>query len=180
MFINNIQDFKNIAICNINCGCKNGYLEMDLKQINEMLKIKSKNEQNNENSGNEREICTLHNLKQNYFCKNCQMYICQICCSNKEHKSHEIIENSKYALLYKDFIKHMPLRFKSIEEFIINFEKVANNTELEVVSFSVGGDYMYYCAARGITVMNGKVNIKTKEPQLLSADRKLSQIISIK
>ncbi len=132
MFINNIQDFKNIAICHINCGCKNGYLEMDLKQINEMLKIKSKNEQNNQNLGNEREICTLHNLKQNYFCKNCQMYICQICCSNKEHKSHEIIENSKYALLYKDFLKNMPLKFKSIEEFIVNFEKVANNFKNQI------------------------------------------------
>ena len=31
MFINNIQDFKNIEICHINCLCKNSFLEMNLK-----------------------------------------------------------------------------------------------------------------------------------------------------
>ena len=131
MFINNIQDFKNIEICHINCLCKKGFLEMDLKQINDMLKLKAQNEQNSKFSYNEREICSSHNLKQNFFCKNCQMYICEMCKGDK-HKSHTTIENSKYALLYKDFIKHMPLRFKSIEEFIVNFEKVANNFKNQI------------------------------------------------
>jgi WD40 repeat protein len=53
-------------------------------------------------------------------------------CKGDKHKSHKTIENSKYALLYKDFIKHMPLRFKSIEEFIVNFEKVANNFKNQI------------------------------------------------
>ena len=77
--------------------------------------------------------------------------------------------------------QHQVMFYNAESEALENlFEKVANNKELEVVSFSVGGDYVYYCAARGITVMNGKINIRTKEAQLLSADRKLSQIISIK
>lgn len=77
--------------------------------------------------------------------------------------------------------QHQVMFYNAESEALENlFERVANNKELEVVSFSVGGDYVYYCAARGITVMNGKINIRTKEAQLLSADRKLSQIISIK
>ena len=89
MFINNIQDFKNIAICHINCGCKNGYLEMDLKQIKKEtvkkliqdfegveydesndnnISSKSNNKNSNQNTSNNDEIS--NNNDSNYDEKN--------------------------------------------------------------------------------------------------------------
>ena len=76
---------------------------------------------------------------------------------------------------------HQILYFNAVDSSCDNlFDRVAQNTELEVVSFSVGGDYLYYCAARGLTVINGKINVKTKDVTTLNSSRKLSQILTVK
>lgn len=60
------------------------------------------------------------------------------------------------------------------------FDKVSDNTSLEVISFSAGSDCVYYSAAKGFDIINGKIDLKTKAVTILSSNTKLTQIITIK
>lgn len=56
------------------------------------------------------------------------------------------------------------------------FDNVPNREKLEVVSFSVGADRLYYSAVRGTAVENGVVKISTNEYNPLEITKKLSAI----
>lgn len=56
------------------------------------------------------------------------------------------------------------------------FDNVPNRERLEVVSFSVGADRLYYSAVRGTAVENGVVKISTNEYNPLEITKKLSAI----
>ncbi|MCR5124509.1 MAG: hypothetical protein K6B43_04865 [Treponema sp.] len=60
------------------------------------------------------------------------------------------------------------------------FDNVENKDSWEVISFSVGGDYLYYSAVSGFDVTAGKINVQSKEVTTLSSSQKLTKIISIK
>ncbi|MBP3741645.1 MAG: hypothetical protein J6J00_01540 [Treponema sp.] len=60
------------------------------------------------------------------------------------------------------------------------FDNVQNNEGYEIVSFSVGGNYIYYCAAQGFNTVNGKIDIATKTATVLSTNTKFTQIITVK
>ena len=51
---------------------------------------------------------------------------------------------------------------------------------MEVISFSVGGGSVYFSAAKGLSVINGKIDITTKNYTELSSNTKLTQIITVK
>ncbi len=53
------------------------------------------------------------------------------------------------------------------------FDNVPNRNSLEVVSFNVADDLLYYSAVRGTAVENGIVNIVTNEYNPLSVQRKM-------
>lgn len=56
------------------------------------------------------------------------------------------------------------------------FDNVPNRERLEVISYSVGADCLYYSAVRGTAVENGVVKISTNEYNPLVITKKLSAI----
>ena len=56
------------------------------------------------------------------------------------------------------------------------FDNVPNRERLEVISYSVGADCLYYSAVRGTAVENGVVKISTNEYNPLEITKKLSAI----
>lgn len=56
------------------------------------------------------------------------------------------------------------------------FQNVPNNSMLEVISYSVGSDLLYYSAVRGTAVENGVVNVTSGEYNPLTIKKKLTAI----
>ena len=56
------------------------------------------------------------------------------------------------------------------------FQNVPNNSNLEVISYSVGSNKLYYSAVRGTVVENGVVDVTTGEYSPLSTKKKLTAI----
>ena len=76
---------------------------------------------------------------------------------------------------------HQIQYYDVIEDKCTNlFDNVTDKTELEVISFTAGDDCIYYSAAKGFTIINGKIDIATKAATVLSTNTKLTQIIVIK
>lgn len=102
-----------------------------------------------------------------------------------EGKVSQTIENDgslymKYSLLNKNGDEtgyHQIYKVHFSDSNATNlFKNVPNNEKLEVVSFSVGADRLYYSAVRGASVENGEVCISTNEYNPLSITKKLSAI----
>lgn len=102
-----------------------------------------------------------------------------------EGKVSQTIENDgslymKYSLLNKNGDEtgfHQIYKVDFSDSNATNlFKNVPNNERLEVVSFSVGADRLYYSAVRGTSVENGEVCISTNEYNPLSITKKLSAI----
>lgn len=60
-----------------------------------------------------------------------------------------------------------------------HFDNVPNRNGLEVISFSMAGDKLYYSAVRGATVENGIVNINTNEYNPLETQRKMVAVYAL-
>lgn len=102
-----------------------------------------------------------------------------------EGKVSQTIENDgalymKYALLNSNGDEtgfHQIYRVNFADgEYLNMFENVPNKERLEVVSYSVGADRLYYSAIRGTSVENGVVNTVTNEYNPLEVTKKLSAI----
>lgn len=61
-------------------------------------------------------------------------------------------------------------------DYVNMFKNVPNNEKLEVISYSVGADRLYYSAVRGTSVENGVVSTVTNEYNPLEITKKLSAI----
>lgn len=60
------------------------------------------------------------------------------------------------------------------------FHSLPNNTTYEVVSYTVGGDYLYCCLVKGFEISNWKINVKDGTVSKMSSGTKMSQIIVVK
>jgi len=60
------------------------------------------------------------------------------------------------------------------------FVNVAHKNNLEIITFCCAGDYVYFSAAKGMSVINEKININTLAVTELTSSQKLSQIMAIK
>lgn len=60
--------------------------------------------------------------------------------------------------------------------YVNMFKNVPNNEKLEVISYSVGAERLYYSAVRGTSVENGVVSTVTNEYNPLEISKKLSAI----
>lgn len=60
--------------------------------------------------------------------------------------------------------------------YVNMFKNVPNNEKLEVISYSVGAERLYYSAVRGTSVENGVVSTVTNEYNPLEITKKLSAI----
>ena len=77
--------------------------------------------------------------------------------------------------------KHQIIFYDAKDSICDNlFKSVANNKELEVLSYSVGANTLYYSAIRGMSVLNGVIDLETKDARTVSVSTKLSQIITVK
>ncbi|MBQ9205411.1 MAG: hypothetical protein IJ158_01700 [Treponema sp.] len=69
-------------------------------------------------------------------------------------------------------IRRIPLEEAGVEENL--FTNVSGNWE--VLSFTVGGDYLYYSSYRGTAINNGRITITTKENTPLDSTFKLTSL----
>ncbi len=60
------------------------------------------------------------------------------------------------------------------------FTNVENGSSSEVISFSAGDGYLFYCISHGFDISTGKIDVATKEVTKLSTTQKLTQILVIK
>lgn len=79
-------------------------------------------------------------------------------------------QNGKHQIMYYDCAT------KEVKNL---FQNVENNKNLEVISFSVGGDYCYFCAVEGLDVISMKINVKDLTATRLASGTKLSQIMTM-
>lgn len=102
-----------------------------------------------------------------------------------EGKVSQTIENDgalymKYSLLNSNGGEtgfHQIYKVNFTDGSYVNmFKNVPNNGKLEVVSYSVGADRLYYSAVRGTSVENGVVSTVTNEYNPLEVTKKLSAI----
>ena len=102
-----------------------------------------------------------------------------------EGKVSQTIENEgalymKYSLLDSNGNEtgfHQIYKVNFADGSYVNmFKNVPNNERLEVVSYSVGADRLYYSAVRGTSVENGVVSTVTNEYNPLEITKKLSAI----
>lgn len=102
-----------------------------------------------------------------------------------EGKVSQTIENDgalymKYSLLNSNgdetgFHQIYKVNFAD-GKYVNMFKNVPNNEKLEVVSYSLGADRLYYSAVRGTSVENGVVSTVTNEYNPLEVTKKLSAI----
>lgn len=102
-----------------------------------------------------------------------------------EGKVSQTIENDgalymKYSLLNSNGDEtgfHQIYKVNFADGAYVNmFKNVPNSERLEVVSYSVGADRLYYSAVRGTSVENGVVSTVTNEYNPLEVTKKLSAI----
>lgn len=102
-----------------------------------------------------------------------------------EGKVSQTIENDgalymKYSLLNSNGDEtgfHQIYKVNFADGSYVNmFKNVPNNEKLEVISYSVGADRLYYSAVRGTSVENGVVSTVTNEYNPLEVTKKLSAI----
>jgi len=102
-----------------------------------------------------------------------------------EGKVSQTIENDgalymKYSLLNSngdETVFHQIYKVNFADGKYLNmFKNVPNNEILEVISYSVGADRLYYSAVRGTSVENGVVSTITNEFNPLEVTKKLSAI----
>lgn len=120
IFIHNIKDISSNREIMVKCKCNRGKKILQLSDVQTLLKIKSDIEQN-QDFKNIHEVCKTHNANLEFFCKDCDKYICLHCTYAQAHQDHKLLSIENYAKKYRDFIKSVPIEFKSLEEFLVNF-----------------------------------------------------------
>lgn len=66
------------------------------------------------------------------------------------------------------------------KEMINLFQNVPDKENLEVTSFSAGGNYVYFSAVKGFDILTAKIDTTTYSYSLLGSGQKLTQIIVVK
>ena len=130
LFKNNIKEIIDNDEIIVKCKCKSGKKKLSLKQIDEIIKYKSKIDE--QKIQNEKYYCENHESYCEYFCKDCEKYICAHCKGEKEHNNHKIVTTSIYIRTYKEFIKGMPLKFKYSENFKLKLDESVDKFSKEL------------------------------------------------
>lgn len=58
------------------------------------------------------------------------------------------------------------------------FEKV-DGANIEILSYSVGGGYVYFCGVQGLSLISGKIDMETKAYTPINSSKKMNQIITV-
>lgn len=77
--------------------------------------------------------------------------------------------------------KHQVYYYDVATKEIVNlFQNVPDKDNLEVTTFSAGGNYIYFSAVKGFDILTAKIDVTTYQYSLLGSEQKLSQIIVVK
>ena len=122
LFKNNINEIIDNNEIIVKCKCNSGHKKLSLNQINEIIKYKSKIDEQRQN---EKKVyyCIYHESDCELFCKDCEKYICTHCKNESDHYKHKIVPISIYIRTYKEFIKGMPFKFKYSENFKLKLDE---------------------------------------------------------
>lgn len=120
IFQNNINEFIDKREIIIHCKCKKDKKKLSINDINDIITYKSKMDTEKKEKGNLK--CVTHNSNYDYFCKDCEQYICSSCGSELNHKNHKLVLVTNMVRMYKEFIRGIPLKFRYSEEFKLNLD----------------------------------------------------------
>ncbi|MCQ2818748.1 MAG: hypothetical protein MJ252_15890 [archaeon] len=130
IFVNHLIDLSNNGNLLLSCNCdRKGTLQLDLNNIFTIFSAKPFiNEQK------PKDKCTIHKLEMDFYCMDCDKYICNLCSETKEdpHNKHNIIKADKLAEKLKYKVRQLPLKYKTIEEFNSFFEKVGKDLKKDI------------------------------------------------
>lgn len=121
IFKNNLKEIIDQNEIFIKCKCNKGIKKLSLKEIDEIIKEKSRIDEQQIEKTNKK--CIKHNSDCELFCKDCEKYICFHCKPESDHKDHTIVSITIYVRMYKEFIRGMPLKFKYAEDFKLQLDK---------------------------------------------------------
>ena len=120
IFQNNINEFIDKREIIIHCKCQNDEKKLSINDINNIIVYKSKIDIEKKENNNIK--CSIHNSNYDYFCKDCEQYICSSCGSEFSHKSHKLVLVTNMVRMYKEFIRGIPIKYRSTEEFKLNLD----------------------------------------------------------
>jgi len=120
IFQNNINEFIDKREIIIHCKCQNDEKKLSINDINNIIVYKSKIDFEKKENNNIK--CSIHSSNYDYFCKDCEQYICSSCGSEFSHKSHKLVLVTNMVRMYKEFIRGIPIKYRSTEEFKLNLD----------------------------------------------------------
>ena len=132
IFRNNLKEIIDQNKISIKCKCHQGKKNLSLKEIDTLIKDKSKIDE--KKVANKKKFCPIHATNSEFFCKECEKYLC-IHCKNEqeqEHKNHKIVSVPIYIKMYKEFIRGIPLKFKYSEDFKLQLDKSVDKFSKEL------------------------------------------------
>lgn len=140
IFVNHIKDIQNCEYIKIKCkNCdKNGYLDMNLNEILELLqeivkeKVQFLDVVKKKEQIEKVHLCEMHSEEITKFCKTCQLNICYKCATSDDHCAHDIVDSEQYAEKVRHFLDTIPLKYKNKDEFVTQFDKVVNAFKDEI------------------------------------------------
>jgi len=120
IFQNNINEFIDKREIIIHCKCQKDEKKLSINDINNIIVYKSKIDFEKKENNNIK--CSIHSSNYDYFCKDCEQYICSSCGSEFSHKSHKLVLVTNMVRMYKEFIRGIPIKYRSPEEFKLNLD----------------------------------------------------------
>ena len=120
IFQNNINEFIDKREIIIHCKCQKDEKKLSINDINNIIVYKSKIDFEKKENNNIK--CSIHSSNYDYFCKDCEQYICSSCGSEFSHKSHKLVLVTNMVRMYKEFIRGIPIKYRSTEEFKLNLD----------------------------------------------------------
>ena len=120
IFQNNINEFIDKREIIIHCKCKKDDKKLSINDINDIITYKSNIDIEKKENNNIK--CIIHNSNYDYFCKDCEQYICSSCGSELSHQNHKLVLVTNMVRMYKEYIRGIPIKYRSSEEFKLNLD----------------------------------------------------------
>ena len=120
IFQNNINEFIDKREIIIHCKCKKDDKKLSINDVNDIITYKSKIDTEKKENNNIK--CIIHNSNYDYFCKDCEQYICSSCGNELSHQNHKLVLVTNMVRMYKEYIRGIPLKYRSSEEFKLHLD----------------------------------------------------------
>ena len=99
----------------------------------------------------------------------------------KQNGNSLVFKNSLLDSTGQETGKHTILMFNSdTNEFVDLFKNVDSSNNIEIVSYTVGGGFLYFSGVQGLSLVSGKVDISTLAYTPINSTKKMTEIITVK